>query len=524
MVFMLLIVAGMLSSCGSGSGGGGGSAPTPPPPGTLSFTPTSESITVGSAGLISLNLDGSSGVTNLTVNVTTNNPNIANPTTTSCVLSTISRSCPITISALTLGTAIITASAPGYAPTTATITTVVNPVPGTLQFTVNPATVVVGNTVQATFSLVGSSAISNLNVSFNATNASATIAPTNCTLSSSPTSNSSCIITITGVSPGIVPITANATNYVPAHMDITVEPSAGNFAYITNGNNNSYTQCNMNSVTGIDPNHCNTITPSGAGALNSPYGIAINNGFAYITNSGNNSYTQCNIGANGIESNTCHTVSPTVGLNFPTGIAFNNGFAYIVDAGSSTHLYTQCSVSSSTGDIDSNTCVSSSNPSAGNMSFVALSGGYAYFSMSLGYIQCTVGLNGVLTCSGSQLLTIPSGAGAYNTPFGITVSNGLAYFIVFASPPYIAQCTVGTNGINNNANDCTFVTPTASGALNSPLGITINHGFAYIINSGNNSYTQCQINATGIEASTCTTTIPTGNGVLNSPTAIAFSE
>lgn len=57
-------------------------------------------------------------------------------------------------------------------------------------------------------------------------------------------------------------------------VTVTVAPIQLKYAYITNFNNNSYTQCTVNGTDGI-LSGCNTIVPTGLGALNGPSDITI---------------------------------------------------------------------------------------------------------------------------------------------------------------------------------------------------------------------------------------------------------
>jgi hypothetical protein len=198
---------------------------------------------------------------------------------------------------------------------------------------------------------------------------------------------------------------------------------SGSYAYIINNDSDSYTQCNVG-ASGIESASCTTITPTGAGKLNGPFRMAISGNYAYIVNNGNNSYTQCNVGASGIESASCTTITP-IGvwtLINPTGIAINGGYAYIANTG-------------------------------------------------------------------------PAGASNYT------------------------QCNVGASGIESAS--CTTITPTG-GALNYVADITLRSNYAYFPNVLNNSYAQCAIGADGIDQSTCVDVTPTGDGALNWPYAIAF--
>lgn len=146
--------------------------------------------------------------------------------------------------------------------------------------------------------------------------------------------------------------------------NITPAPSPNNkFAYFTNSGNNSYTQCTVNSSDG-SLSACNTVIPSGKGALDAPSGITMNNGYAYITNRNGKSYTQCTVNSSDGTLSACNTVTPSGSgvLDTPSGIAVNNGYAYITNARNNS--YTQCTVSSLDGTLSSCNTVTPSGSGA----------------------------------------------------------------------------------------------------------------------------------------------------------------
>lgn len=200
-------------------------------PGTLAFTPVSEQATAGSDARVVLSLNGSSGVENLVVEIVSSDPTIANPLHSSCVLSTLERTCTVIVDAEKAGNAVVTASAAGYASATNTINVANDVVTGTLSFDGNKQ-IQVGNTGFATLSLSGSSGVYGVNVALTTQNADATISPANCILSSA---RPVCHVTITGVAAGSDNITATASGYTSAGMvaSITTVPVNGNLYFET---------------------------------------------------------------------------------------------------------------------------------------------------------------------------------------------------------------------------------------------------------------------------------------------------
>ena len=106
-------------------------------------------------------------------------------------------------------------------------------------------------------------------------------------------------------------------------------------------------------------------------------------------------------------------------------------------------------------------------------------------------------------------------------PSGITINNGYAYILDVNSDSY-TQCTVDpTTGVFSA---CDTVLPTGSGTLFAPSGITINNGFAYITNNADDSYTKCTVNPTTGIFSACNTVTPSAPGGLDGPIGIAINN
>lgn len=206
-------------------------------PGTLSFIPSSAKITDGSVRDVTLSLNGSSGVSNLVVNLTSTvvsgssagaktvksvSPMAASidsliPST--CILSTESRTCDIRIKGTNLGQALIKATVSGsaasqYSVAQDDVEIVSDAIPGTLGFDGN-VQISTGSSKSVALKLKDSSGVSGLAVTLKAQNAYASLPTTSCTLSSvSPI----CYIDINGISDGLDTITASASGYSDASM------------------------------------------------------------------------------------------------------------------------------------------------------------------------------------------------------------------------------------------------------------------------------------------------------------------
>lgn len=277
---------------------------------------------------------------------------------------------------------------------------------------------------------------------------------TQCSLNESGIESASCVTT------AISAATTNETLYGIAF--------SGNFAYIIDADQNAYIQCNVNE-SGIESSSCAPVTPlqkDGTLALGYPQGITFNGNYAYVINGSNSSYTQCSVNAKGsIESNTC--VNTVLGiLNAPTSIAFSGNFAYITNNGENT--YTQCAVTAT--GIDSTKCVTIPDNSALNQPFgIAFNGNFAYIS-NFGtsganantYTQCNVVKNVInpASCIASTVIL--------SQPSGIAINAGFIYINDTNSNSY-TQCNITESGVNSAS--CSTILPTGNGALTAPMGI-----------------------------------------------------
>lgn len=214
-------------------------------PGTLAFTPSSAKITDGSVRDVTLSLNGSSGVSNLVVNLTSTivsgssagvksaksvSPmaaSIDSITPSTCILSTENRTCDIRIKGTNLGQAVIKATVAGSAASQYSVAQdeveIVNyAIPGTLGFDGN-VQISKGSSKSVALKLKDSSGVSGLAVTLKAQNAYVTLSTTTCTLSSvSPV----CYVDINGTGDGLDTITASASGYSDASMIANVTGGA----------------------------------------------------------------------------------------------------------------------------------------------------------------------------------------------------------------------------------------------------------------------------------------------------------
>lgn len=153
-------------------------------------------------------------------------------------------------------------------------------------------------------------------------------------------------------------------------------------------------------------------------------------------------------------------------------------------------------------------------------------------------VSCRLTAESVMTCTTGGLnhgdqysLTLTTGI---KSNIGVPLSQDLvfnysvlkyAYFVNSQSNSY-TQCKVNLFGIESST--CVTITPTGNGALVHPVGIAFNGNYAYFTNadfsSGNHAvYTQCEVNASGIDPTTCMTTYATNILPIYRPTGLAFS-
>lgn len=528
-----------------------------PVPGTLAISTSSNAVSVGGTSIVTLTLSNSQNITTPVVPViTSSDTNILQESgVVNCKLTTLNNICSYTFVGVGVGSANVTASANNYAPVATNSIAVSNvPLAGNLLISTSSENVLINGVTTVTLTLANSLDITVPVVPSVSSNDIAILQDSgavNCNLT---TSNNVCTYTFIGESVGTTTVSASAQNYASvATNSISVLDTV--FAYISNTESNSYTQCSA-SVDGlIESSTCNTITPllgnnPESPALSGPTGIAFSGKYAYIANI-NSTYTQCEINAQrGINPNSCISIEPIIfgtespALSVSFGLAFSGNYAYFNNFGSYDLLnngssYTQCSVNPITKAIESTSCIqispliesSESTPALTYPMGIAFLGNYVYISdlidsnsnLSFGYTQCSV--NPIVgniesnTCTKVYPTITGTSESALYAPGGITFNRGFAYFTDLIASAY-TQCSVA-NGQIDSAN-CMPVLLDSS-ILSTPAKIAFLGQYAYITNIGSNSYAQCNVNeSTGIESDTCVMITPTGQGALSTPTMITF--
>ncbi len=151
-------------------------------------------------------------------------------------------------------------------------------------------------------------------------------------------------------------------NPTPEVVTINTNASNGPVAYITDQQNAGYSFCNVNEIDGSFRScSFNTLANSGVDSITpiGPRQMTIIGNYAYFALSGNtggqttqyaSGYTRCSV--NGVDGSLsgCSSQQTAPGqLNSPTGIAYNNGYVYITNENgvpdtSIGYSYTMCNV------------------------------------------------------------------------------------------------------------------------------------------------------------------------------------
>jgi hypothetical protein len=236
--------------------------------GSLSFYPISEKLTDGSVRDVELVLSGSSGVSNLIVNISSTTgsariesiedllfesikvassfivtkayaasslgTSIDSITPSICVLSSKNNRCEIRLEGTGLGSATIKATVEGsrysdYSVAENSVTVISDTIPGELLFEEN-LNITTGHTKSGKLMLKHSSGVSDMNITLSSSNSNVSLSTTKCEVSSrSP----NCYFTVSGESAGKSTITASATGYSDAKMlvDVSSDPIPGTFRF-----------------------------------------------------------------------------------------------------------------------------------------------------------------------------------------------------------------------------------------------------------------------------------------------------
>jgi hypothetical protein len=205
----------------------------------------------------------------------------------------------------------------------------------------------------------------------------------------------------------------SASGSAPAgnNDDIAV---SGNYAYVTNSNNNDILVCTLDSNSALS-----TCVQSGSG-MASPTSLFIRGSYLYVTNfSGSPGVTMCTISSSDGTLSNCTGTGPS-GQTW--GIAFAGNYAYLGSGRwNQSGAISVCSVDSTTGLL-SNCAASAQSAEA----WVTAANGYLYAPQASTVHVCPITTNGaVSTCTNS---IIDSSAGLTEVS-SVTVSGSHAYVI-----------------------------------------------------------------------------------------------
>jgi hypothetical protein len=257
------------------------------------------------------------------------------------------------------------------------------------------------------------------------------------------------------------------------------------YAYITHGQSYktpSILQCAIDPVTG-DLSNCND---TASGSVYGPTGVAFNQAsgktFAYISNMiAFPKVTQCEVDTKSGEFSNCNPISDPA-FYWLSGIAISNNHLYVVNHDSKV---IQCAIDSKSGAISG--CAFTGNPAITAVN-IAINAGYAYLTN----VQPEQAQGNILRCpvmaDGNLSAVCKSTAGFGPNLFGITVNNKYVYV---TDGWTVSQNTVDTKGHLLNVRKISF---------KSPVGISFNNGFAYVVNftanDGNGTVSKCSVDAT----------------------------
>ena len=308
-----------------------------------------------------------------------------------------------------------------------------------------------------------------------------------------------CVLTLTYTPTVATPSSSLLLGY--AYTDNAGQPRTGSqaitysavshLAFITNVDSNTVTQCAL----GVAGKLVNCSAQTSAQFV-SPFAISADGGAVYVTE-GSGTVTRCNVDSSGLSQ--CSVAGN--GFSSPVSLIVNGSVAYESDQG--TGLIFRCSIDPA-GDLTG--CVGLALPSPlGGV--LAINGSTLYMTVASlpNLVRCSIGAAGAL--SGCVNDTLPFSGG------GIAMDASSAY--VTATTNAVFRCLIdNTTGMLTGCADSGAGTT----VFNQPNGITIFGGFAYVVNRGNNTVTQCRIGSDG-GLSNC---IDSGASGLDSPVSMAI--
>ncbi len=291
------------------------------------------------------------------------------------------------------------------------------------------------------------------------------------------------------------------------------ELASASYAYVANSNDNSITLCTDAGVEGLD--ECGD---SGAGMIfDAPTGIAIpdttfsGNTYAYITNRDAGTISQCQVNiVDGSLSDDCNNTDDI--FSFPIGVAFQSieGTLYAYVTNATIGDITTCTVNATTGALEN--CENGTMPFGAPIGMAIQTMGttdYAYISNSHAGTITRCYLNSM---TGVLSECLDSGVGA-----AFSAPQNIRFFTTDDLYAYITDSTYSTSGtvwqcnVDDTSGMLSACAETGSD-FNQPMGIdfkTIGSvDYAYITNVADNTYTYCEVTSSGELICSTSSSIP----------------
>ena len=422
-----------------------------PTPGTISFSPTSENVAVGGSTQTTISYTGGTGINNVPITIAANNSNIT-ISPTNCTIGGSNPPCVITISGNSVGSAIITATSPGYSSVSNSVQILPKGtiVYGNLSLSPANSSIQVNSATSLVLSLNNSVGVNSLTVTLSNQGGTIQLNKSSCTLSSI---NNTCTINATGLAVGSTIVTATATPISsPATASVTVTSNVvqGQFSFDTNSET-----VDVNGDTTV-----NLVYTGGSNVFDVPITIAPNNSKISIFPS---NPSECFIG-DGV-NNSCQIMisGKTIGSSELTASSpgYQDATNMVTIAPNNTIVYGNLSISPGTSNINPLASISlkvtlnnSLNVENLNVNLTASPTNIVQFTNASSCIlstttnSCYIIVKGgltygptVITASASPDITTPATALVQ-----VVNSNNKPYLVWDTNPLGVGPATTGSNG------------------------------------------------------------------------------
>ncbi|MCE3269267.1 MAG: hypothetical protein K0R49_1519 [Burkholderiales bacterium] len=428
-MFISILSLFYLNSC---SNGGGSSSP-PANINTDAFSISAIDVQLNNTAQLNLSITGGNAK-NILFTISSSDTNIVKVTPDNCTLSAgpgLSSTCQLVLSGIALGSATITASAPGFSTISAKVTVGSAPViTGTSAFSRTSVSVALNNSADLGLAITSGSAQGVLFTISSSNTSIVQVSPPNCSLSAAPGAPTACQLTVSGLALGSATITASAPGFNTVTATVTVgnTPVPGILVFskptesVVVGGNNHVTLSLLNSsgesiVAGISSSDSSVFTTD-------PASCNLSSGAA----------NSCDISLNGINegSATITATSPT--KNSATMNVDVNGFEAIVfgtivfdkttiNLSPGASLLDQLSLNNSSGIVNDTVTLTS-----GNTNIATVTPATCILSSDISLSSCAVTIKGI--SSGTTSITATSIYSGYTysiTPVSVHVGSALNF-------------------------------------------------------------------------------------------------